>query len=154
MVGNVGHIGIQPSDQATSGPPWSVEKLLNYDTDKLELDWFSCLLHYMDTVTREFNCLSPHFGLDLWGLRLDTINISRLDLRRSDKSRLAKTRTCSEWSLQLAVSKLHDLELHIFFCFDLKTDGSFTQDFILKILKIFYNWCKAFRCLIASSSGM
>ena len=76
MVGNVGHIGIQPSVQATSGPPRSVEKLLNYDTDKLELDWFSCLLHYMDTVTREFNCLSPHFGLDLWGLRLDTINSS------------------------------------------------------------------------------
>ena len=27
----------------------------------------------------------------------------------------------------------------IFFCFDLITDGSFTQDFILKILKKFYN---------------
>ena len=26
----------------------------------------------------------------------------------------------------------------IFFCFDLITDGSFTQDFILKILKKFY----------------
>ena len=29
--------------------------------------------------------------------------------------------------------------VHIFFCFDLITDRSFTQDFILKILKIFYN---------------
>ena len=27
----------------------------------------------------------------------------------------------------------------IFFCFDLITEGSFTQDFFLKILKIFYN---------------
>ena len=33
----------------------------------------------------------------------------------------------------------------IFFCFDLITDGSFTQDVILKILKKFYNWCKAFK---------
>ena len=31
--------------------------------------------------------------------------------------------------------------LLIFFCFDLITDGSFTPDFILKILKKFYNWC-------------
>ena len=28
---------------------------------------------------------------------------------------------------------------YIFFCFDLITDGSFTQDLILKILKKFYN---------------
>ena len=59
----------------------------------------------------------------------------------SSSNRSSRSQSCQYLQAVLKMSVLSESSscLFIFFCFDLITEGSFTQDFIMKILKIFYN---------------